>query len=297
MAFRSYTGGLIAPESDNNPWHYKFTWNPRNVVLAGQGTARYIINGQYKYIPYHRLFSHTEPVVIDGYGNFEGYPNRDSLSYRPLYGLQHIPTIIRGTLRREGFCRQWNTFVQLGMTDDSYVIENSATMSYREFTNLFLQYSRTYLVEEKVAHVMGVSPENELIANLKWLGLFGHERIGLEAATPAQILQKILEEKWALAEDDKDMIVMQHLIDYVDESESKKRLLSSLVVKGRSQHETAMAITVGLPLAIAARLYLEGTLNASGVKIPVEQAVYEPILNELAQTDIVFSEKIELIDE
>ena len=137
-SFKSFCGGLIAPESDNNPWNYKFTWNPRNVVLAGQGTAAaFIKNNQYKYIPYNQLFERIDRIEIDGYGVFEGYANRNSLSYRPVYKLETIPTIYRGTLRREGFCKAWNVFVSLGMTDDSYIIDNSEEMSYREFTNSF----------------------------------------------------------------------------------------------------------------------------------------------------------------
>ncbi|SFE71526.1 saccharopine dehydrogenase C-terminal domain-containing protein [Thermoflexibacter ruber] len=290
-AFRSYTGGLVAPEYDNNPWHYKFTWNPRNVVLAGQGTAKYIINGQYKYVPYHRLFSHLEQVSITGHGEFEGYPNRDSLTYREVYGIAHIPTLLRGTLRSKGFCQSWNVFVQLGMTDDSYVIENSENMTYREFTNSFLQYSKTYLVEEKLAMLLGVTPNHELIKKIEWLGLLGHERIGLPQATPAQILQHLLEKKWKLEADDKDMIVMQHIFEYETLQGEKKKLFSSLVVKGENKQETAMAKTVGLPLGIATKLLLHGKISLRGVLIPVQAEIYVPVLEELAQLGIQFSEE------
>ncbi len=291
-AFRSYTGGLVAPEHDNNPWHYKFTWNPRNVVLAGQGTAKYIINGRYKYVPYHRLFTHLEEISIKGYGQFEGYPNRDSLTYREVYGITHIPTLIRGTLRKKGFCQSWNVFVQLGMTDDSYIMENSENMTYREFTNAFLQYSKTYLVEEKLAMLLGISPTDELIKKIEWLGLLGHERIGLPKATPAQILQHLLEKKWKLEAEDKDMIVMQHIFEYETLQGEKRKLLSSLVVKGENQQETAMAKTVGLPLGIAAKLLLQGKLTGlSGVLIPVQKEIYIPVLKELALFGIQFFEE------
>ncbi len=292
IAFRSYTGGLVAPEHDNNPWHYKFTWNPRNVVLAGQGTAKYIINGQYKYVPYHRLFSHLEEISIKGYGQFEGYPNRDSLTYREVYGITHIPTLIRGTLRKKGFCQSWNVFVQLGMTDDSYVMENSESMTYREFTNSFLQYSKTYLVEEKLAMLLGINPTDELIKKIEWLGLLGHERIGLPRATPAQILQHLLEKKWKLEAGDKDMIVMQHIFEYETLQGEKRKLLSSLVVKGDNEQATAMAKTVGLPLGIATKLLLQGKLTGlSGVQIPVQREIYAPVLEELALFGIQFFEE------
>lgn len=293
-AFRSYAGGLVAPEYDNNPWHYKFTWNPRNVVLAGKGTAKYMINGQMKYVPYHRLFSHTEDVFIEGLGDYEGYPNRDSVIYRELYGLPRIPTILRGTLRRKGFCAAWDTFVQLGVTDDEIVIENSATMSYREFTNMFLQYSRTYLVEEKLAMMMGVSRKSELIDKIEWLGLFSHEKIGLERATPAQILQHLLEKKWKLEEGDRDMVILHHRFEY-HKAEGNFELISDLIVYGDDNRHTAMAKTVGLPLGIGAKLLLTNRIRLAGVHIPVAKEIYVPILAELARQGIGFRERVRRI--
>ena len=137
-SFKSYTGGLIAPESNDNPWGYKFTWNPRNVILAGQGTAKYIENGNYHYIPYNRLFLQTEKIAIDGLGNFEGYANRDSLSYRKHYSIENIPTLLRGTLRQDGFCSAWNAFIKLGLTDDSCIVENTGSLTYRTLLKAFL---------------------------------------------------------------------------------------------------------------------------------------------------------------
>ena len=149
-SFRSFCGGLIHPDYDNNPWRYKFTWNPRNVVLAGQGAAQYIEEGSYKYIPYNKLFERTEKISVLDAGEFEGYANRDSLSYRKAYGLEDIPTLFRGTLRRIGYSEAWNVFVQLGMTDDSYTLENSENITNREFFNMFLPYDKTFSVEEKL---------------------------------------------------------------------------------------------------------------------------------------------------
>jgi saccharopine dehydrogenase-like NADP-dependent oxidoreductase len=290
-AFRSYTGGLVAPEYDNNPWNYKFTWNPRNVVLAGQGTAKYIINGQYKYVPYQRLFKHLEEITIDNYGVFEGYPNRDSLAYREAYGIANIPTLLRGTLRKKGYCQSWDAFVQLGMTDDSYILENSENMTYREFTNSFLQYSQVHLVEEKLAHLLGIKTDDALMKKIAWLGLLGHEKAGLLRATPAAILQQLLEKKWKLEEGDKDMIVMQHIFDYETSIGEKRTLTSSLVVKGENEQDTAMAKTVGLPLGIAAKLLLQGKINLSGVLMPVHAQIYNPILKELEEYGVKFWEK------
>ncbi|MGB0522503.1 MAG: saccharopine dehydrogenase family protein [Flammeovirgaceae bacterium] len=294
IGFESFTGGLVAPESDNNCWNYKFTWNPRNVVLAGQGTALFMQSGQYKFIPYHRLFSTTKEIQVSGYGLFEGYPNRDSLKYREIYGLETIPTMLRGTLRRPGFCKSWDHFIQLGLTDDSYTLENSERMTYREFINSFLPFNRTATVEQKVAKFIGEPLESKEMDKLRWLGFFSDEAIGLPKATPAQVLQHILEKKWSLDAGDKDMIVMQHLFHYVLNGKEQK-LTSSLVIIGDDVHDTAMSKGVGLPLAMATKLILTGKIQLTGVKRPTEPTIYEPILKELAEMGICFEEKGELV--
>lgn len=292
LLFESFTGGLVAPENDNNLWNYKFTWNPRNVVLAGQGgAAMFIQEGTYKYIPYHKLFRRTEFLNIDGSGNFEAYANRDSLKYRSIYGLEDIPTMYRGTIRKVGFSRAWDIFVQLGMTDDSYRIQNSEGMSYRDFVNLFLAYSPSDSVELKLRSYLKIDQDDVVWAKLIELDLFNPtKKITLKNATPAQILQKILESSWTLEEEDKDMIVMQHLFGYEINGE-KKQIESSFVVKGENQTYTAMAKTVGLPVAIAALKIVKGEIRTPGVQLPISKEVYEPILKELAENGIAFKEK------
>lgn len=289
--FESFTGGLVAPESDNNIWNYKFTWNPRNVVLAGQGgAAKFIQEGKYKYIPYHKLFRRTEIIEIEGYGKFEGYANRDSLSYREVYKLHDIPTIYRGTLRRVGFSRFWDVIVQLGMTDDSYTLEDSENMSYREFTNSFLAYDSKNTVELKLRHYMKIDQDDPVWYKLLELGLFDDTKIGLKNATPAQVLQKILEEKWSLAEDDKDMIVMWHKFGYKLNGENKE-INASMVYIGQDQTYTAMSDTVGLPLGIFAKMMLKNEVSVRGVRLPLEQEIYQPVLEELETLGIRFYEK------
>ncbi len=292
LHFESFTGGLVAPESDDNLWHYKFTWNPRNVVLAGQGgVSKFLHEGKFKYIPYHRLFRRTEFLEIDDYGRFEAYPNRDSLKYQKIYGLENVRTLYRGTIRRVGFSRAWNVFVQLGMTDDSYIMENSASMTKRDFVNAFLPYSPSDSVELKLRYYLKIDQDDELWLKLEELDLFDDTRpIGLENATPAQMLQKILEEKWSLQPGDKDMIVMYHKFGYRSGDENKQ-IDSSLVVIGEDDTYTAMAKTVGLPLAIAALKILKGEISKPGVQLPVHPDVYEPVLNELEQYGIRFREK------
>jgi len=292
--FESFTGGLVAPESDDNPWNYKFTWNPRNVVLAGQGGAvKFKHNGKFKYIPYQKLFRRTEIIEIPKYGRFEGYANRDSLNYRELYGLMGVPTIYRGTLRRVGYCRAWNIFVQMGMTDDSFVMEGSKNMTHREFTNSFLAFNPSDSVELKLMHYMKLDQDSEIIDKLKWVGIFDDEPIGLEEdSTPAQILQRILEKKWSLNPNDKDMIVMWHKIRAkMPDQKEELELHSSMVVLGDDQLRTAMAKTVGLPVGIAARFLLEGKIQRKGVYAPMYPEIYEPVLKELESFDIGFEER------
>ncbi len=289
-AFQSSTGGLIAPKYDDNPWNYKFTWNPRNVVVAGQGVSVFIQNGLYKYIPYHKLFKNLHQTSVLEYGAFEVYPNRDSVKYREIYGLENIPSMFRGTMRRPGFSQAWDIFVQLGLTDDSFTLEDSENMSYRDFVDAFLPFDEQKSVEGKVAALFGIEQEGEMMAKLAWLDLFKPIKIGLKRATPAQILQQILMKKWVLGPDDKDMIVMQHRFEVRFDSK-KKTILSSMVLEGSDQTHTAMSKTVGYPLAIAAKLILLGKIKAVGVLIPIAPAIYEPVLEELEELGIRFVEQ------
>ncbi len=294
LCFESFTGGLIAPCSDNNPWNYKFTWNPRNVVVAGQGgPARFIQEGKLKYIPYNRLFRRTERISIPGLGKFEGYANRDSLKYIEKYNLQDVPTVFRGTLRRSGFCRAWDVFVQLGATDDSYFMENVSNMTYKEFINSFLYFSKEDPVRTKLFLEMQIGQDSHVREKFDWLGLFDDTPIGLESGTPAQILEHILMQKWKLDDQDKDMIVMWHKFIYRDNSTGNQVLLtSSMGIEGDNSRMTAMSKTVGLPVGIAVKMILTGQINLSGVHIPNKPEIYMPVLNELEQHSILFREEI-----
>jgi len=291
ILFESFCGGLVAPESDNNLWNYKFTWAPRNVVLAGQGgAAKFIQEGTYKYIPYHKVFRRTEFLEVEGYGRFEAYANRDSLKYRSVYGLDDALTLYRGTIRRVGYSRAWNIFVQLGMTDDSYIIDDSETISNREFINLFLPYHPTDSVEIKLRLQLGIDQDDILWDKLLELDLFNPKKIaGLKNATPAQILEKILSDSWTLAPDDKDMIVMYHKFGY-EINGQQKQIDSKMVCIGDDQTYTAMAKTVGLPVAIAALQILNGKITTPGVQLPIKKEVYLPILKELETFGINFNE-------
>lgn len=291
LLFESFCGGLVAPESDNNLWNYKFTWAPRNVVLAGQGgAAKFLQEGTYKYIPYHKLFRRTEFLEVEGYGKFEGYANRDSLKYRTVYGLDDVLTLYRGTIRRVGYSRAWNMFVQLGMTDDTYIIDDSENISYREFTNLFLPYHPSDSVEIKLRLQLGIEQDDIMWDKLLELDLFDPDKkVGLKDATPAQILEKILADKWTLEPNDKDMIVMYHKFGY-ELNGVKKQIDSKMVCIGDDQIYTAMAKTVGLPVAMATLQILNGNITTPGVQLPIKREVYLPILKELESFGVVFAE-------
>jgi len=250
--------------------------------------VKFIPNGEYKYIPYHKIFSRIDTISIPNVGIFEGYANRDSLKYRTKYNLENVSTFFRGTLRYPGFCSAWDIFVQLGMTDDSFRIEDSEHMTYRKFINSFLMYRKSDSVELKLAYHLGISIDSPEMEKLKWLGIFENRQIGLKNATPAEILQSLLERKWKMRIDDKDMIVMYNKFDYDNALGQPSEVTTSLAVKGEDHINTAMAHTVGLPVAIAAKLILNGTLNLTGVHIPNNKIIYQPILQELEQYGIKF---------
>jgi saccharopine dehydrogenase-like NADP-dependent oxidoreductase len=289
-AFETFTGGLVAPECDDNPWGYKVSWNPRNVVLAGQGGVKFLHNGRYKYIPYHRLFGRYEVLEIPGYGQFEGYPNRDSLKYRDHYGLADVDTIYRGTLRRPGFCDAWNCLVQLGLTKDDVQLEDVSSMTYRDFVNAFLWYDKGMSVELKVRAYLKLDLNSPAFDKLEWLGLFEPEPIGLKRATPAQILQKRIEERWALGENDRDMLAMLHKTEYELDGE-RACVQASMVTLGTDRVRTAMAKTVGLPTGIGAKLILDDVITHRGVLIPTGPDVYRPVMKELRRHGIAFDEQ------
>lgn len=291
-SFESFTGGLISHVTDpENPWRYKFTWNPRNVVMAGQTTAKFLHHGKYKYVPYQQLFRRTTAVHVPGYGDYEGYANRDSLKYIDTYDLHGISTMLRGTLRHKGFCAGWNVLVQLGCCDDSYAMENVAQMTHAGFLDSFLPSLPEFkTIEEKIARYFGLKDSSDEISMLKWSGFFDDIPVGLSAGSPAKILEYILNKKWALKSGDKDQIVMWHRFRYQLDGVHKE-IQASLVATGNDDVYTAMAKTVGLPLGIAARLILGGKIQERGVMIPVAPEFYNPVLAELADHDIILTER------
>ena len=291
LSFDSFTGGLISPETDKeNPWRYKFTWNPRNVVLAGQGgAAKYVQDGVTKYIPYHRLFQRPIQVTVPGIGGFDGYANRDSLKYRTHYGIDGVPTLKRGTLRKAGYCAAWDCFVQLGCTDDTFRMELPADATWRDYIDAFLPYPASRDTRINLAYYLGLDPQGPVMAKLDWLGLFSEQQIGVEGLSPAATLQHLLEQKWVLGPNDKDLVVMWHRFRY-STGGVHQEIHASLAVIGDDQVHTAMARTVGLPIGIGTKLLLNGKITDRGVLLPLKPEIYDPILDELEKLGVVFKE-------
>jgi len=287
--FRSFTGGLIAPETDpGNPWRYKFTWNARNVVMAGQSVATFLEEGKIRRIPYQKLFTRLFPVQVEGTGRFDGYANRDSLKYIGTYGLEGISTMLRGTLRFEGYCQAWNLLVQTGCCDDTLAVEAVATLSHSGFLDLFLPPGPGS-IRKRMAAYCGIDAGARELELLEWSGLFSDEPVGLDNGTPAAILEHILNKKWKMRPGDLDLIVMWHQFGYTLNGKNHE-IRATLVARGTDDVHTAMAATVGLPLGIATRLLLEGKIKSRGVVIPVTQEFYEPILASLSELKIELNE-------
>ncbi len=289
ISFRSYCGAVIAPES-NNLWGYKFTWAPRNIILAGQGIAQYRQNGKIKYLPYHHLFRRYDEVDIPGYGKFEAYANRNSLNYIPLYGLESTQTMYRATLRYPGFCDMWHAFVEIGLTDNSMKLSNSRGITFRDFLFSFINEVPGKSDRESLALFLQRPEDDIVVQKIVALGLLGSEIYPDANASAADILQYILSKRWAFKDDDTDMLVMQHKLEY-ELNGKVRQLTSSMVDKGRGRGHTAISRTVGLPVAMASRLILRGEIPETGVIIPNVKSVYTPLLKELEEYGIAFHEE------
>lgn len=288
-SFKSYCGGLVAPAYDTNPWHYKISWNPRNIVLAGKAGADYLEAGFEKHISYENLFKDIDRVNVPGLGSLAAYANRDSLSYLDIYGLPRVKTMLRATFRYEDFCKGWHAIVRLGLTEDKETF-NASMMTFKDwFAKMTASIPGNNLME-KLKHCE-VSDTTTVHSLLEWLGLESDEVIGLMIpVTSADILLKRIEEKWAIGEHDKDMIVMHHEFEY-GRKQLDAKLTSTLIVEGVDKTYTAMSKTVGLPMAIFAKMLLTKKIkNLVGVQIPVMKDVYKPVLKELTQYGIEFTE-------
>jgi saccharopine dehydrogenase (NADP+, L-glutamate forming) len=286
--FKSYCGGLVSPESNDNPWQYKISWNSRNIVLAGVSGASYKEKGKVKEVEYRQLFDQNKTVQIPGLGKLAYYPNRDSLSYIDVYSLGNIPTFMRATLRYPDFCEGWNALIRLGLTSDAHKQQTNG-MTYFAWASQNIKVNADQSNEENIAAFLGVSSKSKLIRQLKFLGILNGELINLGEQTNAGVLQHVLDTRLKMEPSDKDMIVMLHEIEF-ERRNMGTRLHSYMIVQGEDNLRTAMAKTVGLPLGIMAKLVLSGALELTGLQIPVMPEVYNPVLRELEEYDIRFEE-------
>ncbi len=290
-SFYSHTGGLVAPSSDDNPWHYKISWNPRNVVLAGSAGAAYREGGETVRRSYAEIFRETGRVSLPGIGELAWYPNRDSLSYIPLYGLEDARTFIRTTLRYPAFCDAWKDIVGAGLTDDKTPISATPAADSHQTPGGHQPYhAQPFTYADWSAPLLPfVNDQNR--ACFEFLGLFDHTPVPPQAQTSADILQHLLETKLAMRPADKDMIAMIHEIGYTRDG-ADYTAQSSLIIEGEDSLHTAMARTVGLPLGIAAVLVLDGRIPLTGVHLPIQPIIYEPVLQELERQGIRFAHTV-----
>jgi saccharopine dehydrogenase (NADP+, L-glutamate forming)/spermidine synthase len=289
LGFISYCGGLPAPDANTNPFGYKFSWSPRGVLLAGKNPARYLKDGQEVFVPAADLFDHYALISIEGLGEFEGYPNRNSLPYVELYGIPETQTMFRGTLRYPGWCRMLSKIGQLGLLDQAE--KNLAGLTYLEFMKIQLGNVPEKDTKKAIAFRLNIGQDSDLVNRLEWLGLMSQEPIPLDRGSALDILEILMLAKLRYQPGERDMIVLRHDFLATGSGPKKQRIVSTLIDYGIPDGDSSMARTVGLPAAIGTRLILEGKIQAKGVMIPVLPEIYEPILAELSEHGIVFKQE------
>ena len=293
-AFRSYGSGIPAPDQEHNPLRYVVTWNPRNVVQAGQAGSQYMENGRIKIVPYHEVFHHTWVTEVDGIGALEAYPNRDSLAYMEIFGLEHVETMIRGTLRYPGWSETWAQIVRLGLPNEQLRIPDLANRTYREVTEMFLpSHSRSPRIRQRLAKFLNISPTGRIMENLTWLGLCSEERIGCKGDTASAMLVHMIEQKLRMPPGGTDVVILVHELDveYPGTNKAPESIRSTMVARGEPNGFTAMSRTVGLPVACGVKLILGKDLALRGTHLPTHPSIYTPILEELEKAGIGFIEK------
>lgn len=291
-SFKSYCGGLVVPESDDNPWRYKFSWNPRNIITAGSAGAKYLQNGKQVSVPYLRIFDNNKKIKIPGLNAMAYYPNRDSLKYPSLYNVEDVKTFIRATLRYPVFCKGWQALILLGLTSQSDNIDTIG-MTRASWVMRKTKCPDNTPLKKHIAKRLGVMTDDTVMEMLEWTGLFESTPLPEGKYSSADLLLNILLPKWEMTPEDKDMVVMQHEIEYEHKGKFIT-LISSMVLMGEGGERTAMAKTVGLPMGILAGQILSGKITPpQGVVLPTMQAVYRPVLKELENFGVVFREEVE----
>ena len=308
VSYESYGSGVPDPAAVDNPFSYAITWNPRNVVMAGQEGALFRRDGRLRAAPAPRLFRTTWPVDVPGIGTMEAYPNRDSLRYLEPFHLDDCPTVIRGTLRFPGWCETWHQIVKLGLPLETLRVPGLAAMTWRELVASFLPDDDLRdddlrgddpadSVLRDTARFLGLEPADPIMTRLEWLGLFSDEPIGAGAATPAEALIALLKSRLKLAATGRDLVILLHRLEYERPDGTRGRVTSTLREFGEPGGITAMARTVGLPMALAVERILTGELSLVGAQLPTHPDVYRPLLEALADEDVRFDEEWDDADE
>jgi saccharopine dehydrogenase (NADP+, L-glutamate forming) len=294
-SFESYGGGLPAPDTQDNPFGYVITWNPRNVVMAGERGAVFLDRAKLRIVPFHHLFQNSWSVEVPGVGTMEAYPNRDSITYRDRYGIPEAENMIRGTIRYPGFCETWTQIVRLGLPNETLPIPDLADRTWAQFVEMFLPTQVAGdSVASRVANFLHISPTGQIIQNLSWLGLFSDEKTGVEGNSAAAAMVELLNRKLQLDAEARDMVVLQHdfVIRYRNDGDRREQITATLVAYGEPGGFTAMAKTVGMPAAIAAEMILTDRIPLTGCQIPTHPAIYRPILAELEANGLTMTEKV-----
>ncbi|MBU0640903.1 MAG: saccharopine dehydrogenase NADP-binding domain-containing protein [Planctomycetes bacterium] len=294
VSFKSYCGGLPAPEANDNPYGYKFSWSPRAVCTAGKNTGRYRADGKIVDIPGPELFAHHHPLQVEGIGELEAYTNRDSLGYIDIYGLAGIETMFRGTLRYPGWCETLKRIVELGLLEETPVTYASGT-TLAQFTATFLKVKPTGDLRCDLARQLGLNASSPVLGRLAWLGLFSDEPVAIteKETTPLDVLAARMEQTMKYAPGERDMIALVHHFIARFPGKPDEKISSTLIDYGQPGGDSSMARTVSLPAAIATRLILTGQIHVPGVHIPVIPEIYNPVLDELATLKIKCVEKTE----
>jgi saccharopine dehydrogenase (NADP+, L-glutamate forming) len=292
VSFTSNTGGLPAPDANDNPLGYKFSWAPRGVVLAGKNPARFLKDGVVVDVPGAELFAHHWPCPIAGFGELEVYPNRDSIPYMESYGIAGLRTMFRGTLRYPGWCATMKKVVELGLLDEEERTD-LVGLTFSQFTGR-LMGADGHPTKEDLARRLGVEATARPVTDLEWLGFLSDDPLPAEATTYLDVLASRMLEKMQYAPGERDMLVMQHefVVEYEDRTE---RITSTLIDYGIPNGDSSMSRLVGLPAAIAARMILQGEIDLVGVRVPTIPAIYEPVLRELETLGVRFHEQTSLV--
>lgn len=293
-SFESYGGGLPALDSLKYPLKYVISWNPRNVVMAGVSGAQYFKENKIKIIPHHSVFMHSWPIDVEGLGQMEAYPNRDSLNYKKLYGFEKAHTVIRGTLRYPGWSETWLQIVRLGMSNEEQRIPNLKNLNWSQLTEMFLPLNSTGPnVAQRTANFLNLNPTGQIMQNLQWLGLFSEEKIAVDAENSTEALTHLISKKLELTADIRDMVVIMHRLGVsYPKTKRKEQYISTMIHNGEKGSFTAMAKSVGLPAAIVGQLILNEKLPLTGCHIPTHPAIYRPVLKALEENGLIFNEKV-----